>query len=152
VDLVIDELTGQHGAELSRLLLSGRPEYSQHFTPFSYEADDLAEHLATARRDRYWGLRWQGELVGFFMLRGFDQGYERPSFGIYIAEPFAHRGLATLALHYALSWCRLHGVAAVMLKVHGDNVHARRAYERAGFRFTGVCPNTGHDMMEKRWG
>lgn len=133
------------------MLLSGRPEYSQYFTPFSYDAEALAERLAAARLDRYWGIRMQEEMIGFFMLRGFDEGYERPSFGVYIAEPFANRGLATLALHYALSWCRLKGIPAVMLKVHSENQYGRRTYERAGFQFVGVCSHTGHDMMEKRW-
>jgi RimJ/RimL family protein N-acetyltransferase len=89
--------------------------------------------------------------LAFFMLRGFDDGFERPSFGVYIAEAFANRGLAKLALQYALVWCRLNHVAAVMLKVHPENHYARRVYEQAGFRFTEVCPRTGHDILEKRW-
>jgi RimJ/RimL family protein N-acetyltransferase len=152
VDIVIFELTADHSGELSRMLLSGRPEYSQHFTPFSsYEADDLAKWLETAQRDRYWGIRCGEELAGFFMLRGFDEGYERPSFGVYIAKRFANRGLSKLALQYALSWCQLNKVSAVMLKVHPENTYARRVYEQAGFKFIEVCPETGHDMFEKRW-
>ncbi len=85
------------------------------------------------------------------MLRGFDVGFERPSFGVYIAERFAGNGLATLAVQYALSWCRIHRISAVMLKVHPANQYARKVYEKAGFQFLEVCPQTGHDILEKRW-
>ncbi len=85
------------------------------------------------------------------MLRGFDDGYTRPSFGVYIAERYTQRGLATLALHHALSWCRWNQIPAVMLKVHPDNRYARQTYERAGFQIVEPCPRTGHLILEKRW-
>ncbi len=152
MEIVISDLTADHSSELSQMLLSERPEYSQYFTPFSsYEASALARRLEAAQRDRYWGIRCGEELAGFFMLRGFDEGYERPSFGVYIAERFANHGLAKLAVQYALSWCRLNKIPAIMLKAHPENPYARRAYEQAGFKFIQVCPKTGHDMFEKRW-
>jgi RimJ/RimL family protein N-acetyltransferase len=85
------------------------------------------------------------------MLRGFDGGHERPSFGVYVSERFANHGLGTLALQYVLSWCRLNKIASIMLKVHPENQHARHIYEQTGFEFTEVCSRTGHDVFEKRW-
>jgi RimJ/RimL family protein N-acetyltransferase len=86
------------------------------------------------------------------MLRGWDEGFDRPSFGVYIAEEFSRRGLSKLALQYALSWCRLNDVSAVMTKVHPDNTSAQLVYEQAGFEFIGMCPEIGHRILEKRWG
>lgn len=149
--LTIFHLQPYHSEALSALLLDEDPVYGQYFTPFSFEAESLESRLSMVKKDRYWGIRWEGELAGFFMLRGFDEGYERPSFGIFIAESFSRYGLGKLGLYYALSWCRLNGIKAVMLKVHPDNIYARRIYEEAGFQFLEICERTGHSTYEIRW-
>jgi CMP-N,N'-diacetyllegionaminic acid synthase len=135
--------------ELSDLILGDTLEYREHFTPFPFDTDALRNRLLLARRDQYWGI-WIGDaLACCFMLRGFDAGYERPSFGVYVGERFAGSGLATLALQYALTWCRLQGIVSVMLKVHPENSSARSVYERAGFTFDRVCENTSHHVFVK---
>jgi RimJ/RimL family protein N-acetyltransferase len=146
----IFELAAHDSQELSQMLLCGRSGYGQYFHPFSFARDDLNANLSAAEQDRYWGIRCGETLAGFFMLRGWDEGFDRPSFGVYISESFSGRGLSKLALQYALSWCRLNGVSAVMLKVYPDNIHARRVYEQEGFEFLGICPETGHRILEKR--
>ncbi|MFZ0549046.1 MAG: GNAT family N-acetyltransferase [Candidatus Promineifilaceae bacterium] len=149
--LTIFSLGPEHSKALSTLMVSEEPSYSQYFTPFSFDTKSLESRLSAAKRDRYWGIRWREDLAGFFMLRGFDEGYERPSFGVYIAEAFSRYGLGKLALYYALSWCRLNKIRAVMLKVHPDNVYARRIYEDAGFQLLEICKRTGHRTYEIRW-
>lgn len=150
-EIRIFELVAHDSQQLSRMLLSGRAEYGQYFHPFPFTASALSQRLSAARLDRYWGIRCGDRLSGFFMLRGWDEGYDRPAFGVYIAEEFADLGLSKLALQYSLTWCRLNDVSAVMIKVHPDNTHVRRVYEQAGFKFTRMCPDTGHRILEKRW-
>lgn len=150
-DIRIFRLKPEHAEALSLMLLSDRAHYSQYFTPFSYNASDLARRFAAAKQDRYWAIQCGDVLAGFFMLRGWDEGYERPSFGVYIAESHSGRGLATLALHYCMSWCRVNNIPALMLKVHPDNTFARQVYEREGFVFLDIDTRTGHHIMEKRW-
>lgn len=149
-EIKIFELAGHHGEELFRMLSSDRQEYGQYFHPFSFTPDALNMRLAATHQDRYWGIRCGRSLAGFFMLRGWDEGFDRPAFGVYIAEAFSHRGFSKLALQHALSWCRLNNVSVVILKVHPENTHARRVYEREGFEFLGMCPDTGHRILEKR--
>jgi len=151
-DLVITRLTQEDAISLSQLLTSDEDGYRWFFTPFAFDAKSLEERLAAARKDRYWGLWFGSRLVGFFMMRGPDQGYERPSFGVYIASDYSGLGLSTLALRYCMGWCRLNNISRMMLKVHPDNRHARQAYERAGFTIIGRCEQTGHAIMEKKWG
>lgn len=105
-------LTPSDAAEVSTMLRAATPEYAAHFRPFGFDDETVREQLRHARRDRFWGMRSGGrrELAGFFMLRGFDQGYERPAFGILIAERFAGRGLARRALTEAAEWCRRNGI------------------------------------------
>ncbi len=129
----IAPLTPLDAAELSRILAASRPEYVTHFHPFAFDEQSVRQQLERARRDRFWGLRCGGELAGFFMLRGFDEGYERPAFGVFIAEHFAGRGLARRALNASIKWCEETGVREMMLKVYRENATALRIYEEAGF-------------------
>jgi RimJ/RimL family protein N-acetyltransferase len=147
IRLLVEEDAGR----FAELLASDDEAYRCYFVPFTADSDALAMRLRDAQLDCYWGI-WVGEvLAGFFMLRGFDEGYARPSFGVYIAQSYANRGLSQLALNYSLSWCRINDVSAIMLKVHPKNHFARRVYEKAGFSFAEVCARTGHHIMVKRW-
>jgi RimJ/RimL family protein N-acetyltransferase len=150
-DIVITRLSPADSARLSKLLMSDDPVYGQYFLPFPINQESLEARLKATVNDRYWGLLFGDELVGFFMLRGFDEGYQRPSFGVYIARRFSRQGLSKLALEYSMNWCRLNGIHAMMLKVHPDNKYAGQGYEKAGFKFIEVCPRTGQNVMEKRW-
>lgn len=84
------------------------------------------------------------------MLRGFDAGYTRPSYGVFVAEEFAGRGLGKRALFESIAWSREKGVKSIMLKVSSANERAARLYLGAGFVPFGTCPQTGHTMMELR--
>ena len=126
-------LTPPEAGEVSRILTAARPAYAVHFHPFAFDEESVRAQLERARRDRFWGMRSGGELAGFFMLRGFDDGYERPAFGVFIAERFAGRGLARRALTAATQWCEENGVKEMMLTVTPENAVARRIYEEAGF-------------------
>jgi RimJ/RimL family protein N-acetyltransferase len=142
-------LTAQDASALAALLGRQRKEYVTSFHPFAFDAVTIGRILADCRADRFWGLRMDGELAGFFMLRGFDEGYARPSFGVLVSEESAGRGLARLAIGHALQWCAENGVECVMLKVDPANGRALRIYQDAGFEFAGRCPRTGQDIMEK---
>jgi hypothetical protein len=74
------------------------------------------------------------------MLRGWDAGYSIPSYGVFIREAFAGRGLSTMTLHMAISLCKRRGARTVMLKVHPDNVVAKKTYEKFGFVASGRDP------------
>jgi RimJ/RimL family protein N-acetyltransferase len=142
------DLTPADAPELSRLLLAARPKYLAHFHPFPFDAPSLETRLRARRLDQYFALRCDGALAGFWMLRGLDEGYTRPAFGVFVAEEFAGRGLATRALRESIAWCRAHGIARLMLKVHPENIRARRTYDRAGFRFSEICSRTQHEILE----
>lgn len=135
---------------LAKLLARQRADYIAHFSPFEFDERSVAEVLSGARRDNFWALCTEGEIAGFFMLRGFDAGYARPSYGVFVAEHAAGRGLARESLNFALKWCGANGVESVLLKVAKENQRARGIYIAAGFEFVGICPTTGHEMLEKR--
>ena len=150
-DLVIKRLSASDGAQLSQLLGDANEDYGKYFTPFSSQKESLEKRLREAVKDSYWGLWFDSELAGFFMLRGFDEGYKKPSFGVFISRKYSNNGLSKMALDFAISWCQLNNLSAIMIKVHRENKYARRSYEKAGFILTGNCPDTGHDIMEIHW-
>ncbi|MEQ1861199.1 MAG: GNAT family N-acetyltransferase [Chthoniobacteraceae bacterium] len=147
-DLSIRPLHAEDAETLAALFAAEPPDYLAHFHPFTFAAGPIRERITAAIHDRYWALIVDEELTGIFMLRGFDAGYTRPSFGVYVASRHAARGLARLALQFSLAWCRLNSVESVMLKVHPQNSAARRVYIDAGFISEGLCPNTGHEMFQ----
>jgi len=150
-DLLFSRLTLADASQLSGLLTADNNDYMQYFIPFATDIKSLEERLGSVREDRYWGVWFERTLAGLFMLRGFDEGYHRPSFGVYIARAYSGKGLSGLALDYCISWSRMNKIESMMLKVHPDNSYARHAYEKAGFTAFATCPRTGHMMMEKYW-
>jgi RimJ/RimL family protein N-acetyltransferase len=150
-DLRIAKLTCADALALSNLLTHDDAGYGEFFTPFPTELESVEVMLKSTKDDCYWGLWFGTTLVGFFMLRGFDEGYARPAYGVYIAKSFANKGLSKVALDYSICWCRLNGVRALMLKVHPDNTIAKRSYVNAGFKFVETCLNTGHHVMQIDW-
>lgn len=150
-DLQIAILTVADALDLSYLLTVDNSDYRKYFLPFDTTPQSLSAMLANTREDRFWGIRSGPNLIGMFMLRGLDQGYQIPSFGVYIAQKSSGKGLSKLALHYVLAWCRLNECEAIILSVHPNNVYARRVYETTGFQFTGKFSELGHRIYQKRF-
>jgi RimJ/RimL family protein N-acetyltransferase len=142
-DFMVRPLADADAPALASLLQSQSPEYVRFFTPFAFDEAAVSEILAGSGRDVYMGLHWRARLVGFFMLRGWDAGYEVPAYGVLVDEAHGGYGLTTLTLGLAKAICRLRRAPRLMLKVHPDNARARRLFERAGFRQTGVEPRGG---------
>jgi hypothetical protein len=141
--LTIRDLHPEDAAALSSLLLAQPPEYARFFYAFGFDEEAIEKLLRERARDVYAGVYWRGEMVGFFMLRGWDAGYEVPSFGVLIDERQRGGAFMRLSLDAAKLICRLSGARALMAKIHPDNVSPKGA-RRLGFVQTGVEPTTGN--------
>ena len=135
--LEIKLISTDFATELSDLLTSEVSDYLKHFIPFEFDQVTITSVLKNSIKDKFFGLFVNNKLVGFYMLRGFDQGYAVPSYGVYISHKFSGLGLAKLTLHHALSICRINKIEELMLKVHPDNIFAKKMYEDFGFNCTG---------------
>lgn len=131
-------------SDLSSLLLAQTPAYVRFFTPFNFDPSSVASVLAEQGTDVFMGMYWRDRLIGFFMLRGWDSGYEIPSYGVLIDEKYSGYGLTRLSLKLAKNICKLRHVPRIMLKVNSDNIIAKRLFEEAGFTQTGVDAQTGN--------
>ncbi|MFM7135852.1 MAG: GNAT family N-acetyltransferase [Planctomycetota bacterium] len=101
-----------------------------HPHPFSREA---IEPLVDSR-DEYWLLVKGEAVVGYGMLRGWEEGYAIPSLGIAVAASNRGQGHGERIMHF------LHGRAArrranqVRLTVEAENQPARALYYKLGYR------------------
>ena len=146
--LTIQKLLPKDSVEWSLLLTRQSPSYRKGFFPFPDESEQaLITLLEICEKDCYWGIWNQRKIIGFFMLRGWDLGFKKPSFGVLIDERHSHKGLAKLALQTAISYCRLREVSEIMLKVDPENESALKVYKGFGFKRTGLCPKVGHTIM-----
>jgi ribosomal protein S18 acetylase RimI-like enzyme len=124
----------EHADGLSALFERNRvPQVTALFDPFPLDAAE-ARRIALARRKDAFYLAFEGELLlGFSMLRGFDEGYEIPSFGIFVDRASHGRGIGRALTAWTVEQARLRGCAAVRLTVYARNLPARRLYESLGF-------------------
>lgn len=119
------------------------PDYSRFFYAFSFEETEIAEMLTACQKDVYSGVFWQENIVGIFMLRGWDAGYDVPSFGAFIDENQRGGALMRLTLETGKLISRLAGARRLMAKIHPDNISARGA-ARLGWVQTGFEESTGN--------
>lgn len=108
-----------------------------HPHPFTREQAEWVCARDSGLRDLYFVANEDDspDIVGYAMLRGWDEGYEVPAFGVCVRPDKQGRRLGRMLLEHAVDAAKAAGAARVMLKVHRDNASARRLYQSAGFAF-----------------
>ncbi len=149
-ELIIRKLSSEFAAELSLLLQSEDPEYSRYFIPFEFDFQTISEKIRNLHKDSFWGVFVNDKLVGFYMLRGLDEGYNIPAYGVWISKKFSGKGISKLTLQHAISYCRINQIKELMLKVHPDNLIAKKIYEDFGFEKTGIDSKNKHFIYRKK--
>ena len=147
--LEIKRLKIDHSKELSELLQSADKDYTQYFIPFAFESETILKILSNVIKDQYYGIFIENNLVGFYMLRGFDEGYDIPSYGVWISKDYSSKGISKLTLQHAISFCKINSIKKLILKVHPDNIIAKNIYESFGFIHDGVDARIGHLIYYK---
>lgn len=110
---------------------------SIHFHPHPLTRAE-AQRIAARdgiRDDIYYVAVRDGRVVGYGMLRGWDEGYAVPSFGVAVAVDRRGAGIGRDLLRWAIAAAGERGAERMILKVHVTNVGARHVYETEGFVF-----------------
>jgi RimJ/RimL family protein N-acetyltransferase len=129
----IKKIDASFSNELSILLNHSAQDYTRHFDPFNFDLNSIKSNLEKAENDVFFGIFVEHQMVGFHMLRGWDAGYEIPAYGVFISSNYSGLGLGKLSLRHAVSFCRVNKIKKMMLKVHPENLIAKRLYEASGF-------------------
>jgi ribosomal protein S18 acetylase RimI-like enzyme len=122
--------------EVARLFeCIGEDETAQRFHPHPFDLEHAAFVASYSGRDLYVGAFVGERMVGYGMLRGWDDGYAIPSLGIYIMPESRGSGLSREFMRRLHELAALNGSERIMLKVYPDNVKALRLYESLGYQF-----------------
>src|SRR5438309_1247083 len=108
-EIRLRRLNASEADRITGLLQAGSAEYSAYFRPFPYDSNIIRNILEHASRDSFFGVEigdGKFELAGFYMLRGLDEGFADPMYGVYIGQRFQRLGLARLTMRHAESFCR----------------------------------------------
>lgn len=116
-------------------LKANRDDQTFHPHPFTRLA---AEKIASQTgRDVYLLMVAASEVVGYGMLRGWDEGYAVPSLALAIAPSHRGCGLGRMFLEYLHEQASARGAQKVRLKTYPSNHRALSLYESSGYRFSG---------------
>jgi [ribosomal protein S18]-alanine N-acetyltransferase len=110
---------------------------SKHFHPHPLTALEAATRCHYQGNDLYYILAEDGRVLGYGMLRGWDQGYDIPSLGIAIHPSERGKGLGRVFMLFLHAAARRHGAEKVRLRVHPDNTEAIKLYKNLGYSFNG---------------
>ena len=121
-------------AQFFKDIIANKDDEYFHPHPLTYE---MARKIATYEGDDLYFLQIKdNEIVGYGMLRGWDEGYAIPSLGIVIHPNFRNQGLGREFMRFLHNQARAKGAAKVRLKVYFNNAGARQLYESLGYFFT----------------
>lgn len=116
---------------------------SSFFHPHPFTEKDSVRICHYQGLDRYFGLSVDGKLLGYGMLRGWDEGFADPALGIYLLPELRRTGAGKLLMQHLHLASHLSGASRIRLKVYPDNASALRLYQAMGYRFDNSIDKDG---------
>lgn len=129
-----DEIDEQElGRFFDMIRQNGDDEY---FHPHPFDLETAKRFCRYKGKDLYFIQKFDGEISGYGMLRGWEEGYKIPSLGILIHPGLRGKGLGEKFMGFLHEQARKKGADRVMLKVYPDNKKAVSLYEKMGYVFS----------------
>lgn len=137
--LIIDRLGADDVPAIVRLLETANAADRRYFTPFQYTFEAVDAAIKPMVKDGIYGVtqavkHGSRDLLAFYMLRGLDEGYPAPMYGVFVAPTARRVGIASLTIRHAITLCKLNRFPSLMLKVFPENQAAVGAYVAMGFK------------------
>jgi ribosomal protein S18 acetylase RimI-like enzyme len=108
---------------------------SRRFHPHPFTPEAAQARAGYRGADVYVVAVAGGVVLGYGMLRGWDEGYAIPSLGIAIHASARGIGLGRALMLYLHAEARRRGAARIRLKVYPDNGAAVALYRTLGYEF-----------------
>lgn len=135
--LEISRVGALHESALSRFFenLQARG-VGRFFHPHPLTAESAARVASYAGDDLYFVLLEDGKVLGYAMLRGWDEGYSIPSLGL-VVDPDSHgQGMGRLLMEFLHVAALRRGAEKIRLRVFPDNLAAVSLYRSLGYELT----------------
>jgi [ribosomal protein S18]-alanine N-acetyltransferase len=107
----------------------------EHFHPHPFNRETAVKISNYNGKDLYYVLADQGQVFGYGMLRGWDEGFEVPSLAICIKNEFRGMGYGRVFVSFLHSAAKLRKASRVRLKVYKNNIRAKKLYSELGYTF-----------------
>jgi ribosomal-protein-alanine N-acetyltransferase len=105
------------------------------FHPHSFTAQDAERICAYQGDDMFFAACMGPRIVGYGLLRGWDEGFVVPSLGIIVRRGARGQGIGSDFMHFLHSEARSRGAKRIRLKVYKANRIAIAMYRALGYRF-----------------
>lgn len=137
-NLVIEPVQPADAAALADFfrVLAADPQTVCFFHPHPLTASTAFELANRRGLDRYYLARYGGRVVGYSLLRGWEEGYTIPSFGGCTHPRLRGAGLGHALLEHAIAASRAAGARQLRLTVYRANTAAVHLYRKFGFVLT----------------
>ena len=116
--------------------LCGSPD-ERWFHPHPFTSAEAERIALRPGRDLYYLLLEGSSALAYGLLRGWEEGFDVPSLGLYVRPDCRGRRLGELMMHFLHAAAARRGAPRVRLKVYPDNAAAIRLYTRLGYVFQG---------------
>lgn len=117
---------------------------SRFFFPHPADLATLSELATRQRQDLHCLLVDDRRVMGYGLLRGWDEGYAIPSLGIAIHPQARSMGLGSFLMEYLETMAARRGAAAIRLRVRKENLAAIGLYSHRQYQFS---PDPGDDDL-----
>lgn len=114
------------------------------FSPHSTDEETLRMRAVYTGQDLYLLLVERQRVLGYGLLRGWDEGYSIPSLGIALHSSVRGTGFAPALMAFLHAEACHRGAIKVRLRVHAENSRAIALYARLGYEFTSDSDRKGY--------
>lgn len=116
------------------------PLVQKHFRPHPL-TQERAEQICCQPRQDYYMVGLIGEApAAYGILRGWDEGFQRPTAGMVVLPEFRGRGYGTAVVRELIQEAQRREAPSVLVHIDLDNLASRRIFEKLGFTVTSQHP------------
>lgn len=140
--LELVRLSPRWGASLERFLQTLREcGDAKFFAPHSMDGETIKQLAGQNGRDLYYLLVEEESVLGYGLLRGWDEGFHIPSLGIAVHPSVRGHGIGKVLMSFLHVAASRRGASRVRLRVLKENGKAIALYRSFGYVFEDAANN-----------
>ena len=106
------------------------------FLPHKMDCDTIHNILTNNKSDQYKIIIHNDKIIGYGLLRGWDEGYDIPSLGIMVDKNYRGIGVSKLLMLYLEVTAKILGSKKMRIVVHKNNNIAYNLYNKLKYDFS----------------